>query len=457
MKKKLVEPNIDFASWSQYDLLSGATPTTKEVEGTIKMLPEFSGILKTLYLEPDIREISMQFGEISKFWFRNLINAHKEGKKIALENFNFPPAILYAMDVVPLMPEGITSVLSIMHPRGVYRFLDYCVDIGLPETMCTAQRGGVGAIFSGLMEKPDMVLNMASGSCDTNSKIFDFVSEYLHIPFCNIDAPPYYDEDGDMARYYRKEYRKMVSFLEEQTGNKLDEDKLRKVCEEVKKQDEYIAEIYELRKAVPNPLPAVCNLVLFGAKFLAVGTPVGTKTLKTVYEVTKERYKKGRGVLPEERVRAGFVYLSHFTRGGEFWRWMEGSGISLLMEGLSLFGHQHFRMDTSTVDTMLDGLADQASNRVMTKQIRGPYDYPGQWLEDIITLYKDLKLDCVIYLGTLGCKNTWGCIKVMMKAIEEEVGIPTLIIQSDTWDDRVTPWPSIRDQLEEFVGTVVLQ
>jgi hypothetical protein len=56
----------------------------------------------------------------------------------------------------------------------------------------------------------------------------------------------------------------------------------------------------------------------------------------------------------------------------------------------------------------------------------------------------------------MGCKNTWGCIKVLMRRIEEDLGIPTLIIQSDSWDDRVTPWPVIKDQIEEFVNMVVL-
>jgi benzoyl-CoA reductase/2-hydroxyglutaryl-CoA dehydratase subunit BcrC/BadD/HgdB len=244
--------------------------------------------------------------------------------------------------------------------------------------------------------------------------------------------------------------------LEEQTGNKLDEERLRAVCEEVKKQDEYIAELYDLRKAIPNPFPGIFHLMLFSERFVGTGTPEGTEMLKAMYEVTKERYKKGQGVLPEERVRLGLAYLGHYTTGGEFWKWMENNGISPIIEMLSMFNHQHYRMDCSTVDTMLDRLADQSSNTPMTKQIRGPYDYQGQWLDDVVTVFNDYKADCAVYLGTMGCKNTWGCVKVLMRRIEEDLGIPTLIIQSDAWDDRVTPWPVIKDQIEEFVNTVVL-
>ena len=178
--------------------------------------------------------------------------------------------------------------------------------------------------------------------------------------------------------------------------------------------------------------------------------------LKAMYEVTKERYKSGQGVLPEEKVRMGLVYLGHYTTGGEFWGWLEHNGISPIMEMLAMLNHQHYRMDCSNMDTMLDSLADQSSNTPMTKQIRGPYDFQGQWLDDVVTLYNDLKMDCAVYLGTQGCKNTWGCVKVLMRRIEEDLGIPTLIIQSDAWDDRVTPWPVIKDQIEEFVNTVVL-
>ncbi len=457
MKEKATQASFPRALFTMLGMLSGTQATDKEVRGMMKALPAMSAMMETFMLEPDIREVGLPFLEIQSSYLQNLSNAHKEGKKIAFENFNFPPAILYAMDVVPLSPEVISSFLSIGVPKGIFRFLDYTSGIGIPETMCTAQRGGVGVILSGLIEKPDMVLNMASGSCDTNSKMFDFISEYLHIPFCNIDAPPYWDEGGEMIKYYQQEYRKLVAFLEEQTGNKLDEDKLRQCCKEAQKQDEYVAEIYDLRRAVPNPVPAIFNFMMFGTRFMSSGTPQATKVMETMYEVVKERYKKGEGVLPREKARAGFVYLGHFTMGGEFWRWLEHNGISLIMEGLAILGHQHYTIDTSTVDTMLDSLAGQAHNNIMTKQIRGPLDYPGQWFEDIATLSKDLNLDCAIYLGTLGCKNTWGGIKVLMKMIEEELEIPTLIMHSDSWDDRVTPWPTIRDQIEEFINTVVVQ
>jgi len=457
MKEKAVTGGFPQALSALQGMLAATRATDKEIRGMMKAMPALSSMIETFMLEPHIRKAGLPFLELGSTYFRNLGNAHKEGKKIAFESFNFPPAILYALDIVPVSPEVISSFLSIGMPKGVFRFIDYTTGIGLSETMCTAQRGGVGVILSGLTEKPDMVLNMASGSCDTNSKMFDFMSEYLHIPFCNIDAPPYWDEDGEMIKYYRKEYRKMVAFLEEQTGKKLDEDKLRQCCTEAKKQDEYVAEIYDLRRAVPNPVPAIFNLMMFATRFMASGTPQATKVMEAIYEVAKERYKKGEGVLPREKARVGFVYLSHFTTGGEFWRWLDHNGISLMLEGLILFNHQHYSIDTSTVDTMLDSLAGQAHNMMMTKQIRGPLDFPGQWFEDIATLAKDLNIDCAIYLGTLGCKNTWGGIKVLMQTIEEELGVPTLIMHSDAWDDRVTPWATLRDQIEEFVDTVVVQ
>ena len=46
---------------------------------------------------------------------------------------------------------------------------------------------------------------------------------------------------------------------------------------------------------------------------------------------------------------------------------------------------------------------------------------------------------------------------MLMQTIEEELGLPTLIMHSDAWDDRVTPWATLRDQIEEFVDTVVVQ
>jgi len=59
---------------------------------------------------------------------------------------------------------------------------------------------------AGLIEKPDFLINGAAGSCDPNSKIFEYISEKWHIPAVYLDVP--YSHDRRSIDYYTEGYRR---------------------------------------------------------------------------------------------------------------------------------------------------------------------------------------------------------------------------------------------------------
>lgn len=428
------------------------------IEDVAALVSDASPLVNSIVLNPEIASPLLSLiGTVTQY-IRNIKNAHRDGKKIAMMNFNLPPSILYAMDVVPICPEVLSTVYSIFWPRGQWNFIDACIDIGLPDSLCTAQRGGIGSILTNfpLVERPDFVINAASGSCDTNSAIFEFTAEHYNIPCFNLDVPPYYDENGEMAEIYRANYRDMISFIEKQTGKALNEEKLRKVCEEVRKTRDYTLELYEMRKASPNPVANIFDLCEFGTRILAGGTEFCTSTFEKCYEASKYRLKEKKGVFPDEKVRTIYIYLPHFGPATKGWSWLEINGISLLINLLSLFNHQFYKIDKSNIDTMIDSLADESSNYMMTKQIRGPYDFYGQWYDGCKTVINDLNPDCAIYIGTMGCKNTQGAVRPLAKDLEEDFGIPALILTMDAWDERVFSWDNIKNKINEFIELRIL-
>ena len=83
----------------------------------------------------------------------------------------------------------------------------------------------VGLLEAGLVDKPDFLVNGAAGGCDPNSKIFEYMSEKWDIPALYLDVP--YTHDQKAIDYYTQEYRGVVEQLQELSGNKLDQDRLR--------------------------------------------------------------------------------------------------------------------------------------------------------------------------------------------------------------------------------------
>jgi len=86
----------------------------------------------------------------------------------------------------------------------------------------------------------------------------------------------------------------------------------------------------------------------------------------------------------------------------------------------------------------------------MVKSIRGPYDAPFMWRDDTLALAKIYKADFITYIGTMGCRNTWGMVKLLARDLEKQ-GFPALILYADAFDDRIQSWDAITGQIDEFI------
>jgi len=155
------------------------------------------------------------------------------------------------------------------------------------------------------------------------------------------------------------------------------------------------------------------------------------------------------------------TYIDHYAAQLRPWTWFDSKNISYLGGTLEHFWYVHapyakgleegaYVMNPATVDTMIDSLADQMSRMPMVKQLRGPYDSPHQWLSDTRAILKTFQPDFYLYTSTIGCRNTWSAIKMLSRDIEN-MGIPSFIMFSDSFDNRIASWGSMRDRLEEFL------
>ncbi len=460
MRRETKEYNYDWMLWS---IIDNAAKTydgsRKEYESLLELIPHLRDLLHTIISqgEPGILLLKLLSG-----YLRKVLTAHDEGKKIAMTTFCFAPPILYAFDVVPLLLEPMTVLGTFVLRRGTGEYLDYCCEVGFTETSCSSQRGALGAYLAGLATRPDFIVCDSPGICDTNANSYAFASAYLGIPFYQLNHPPSLTDERS-RRYHTEDFRNMVGFIEEQTGSALDQDRLRKVVEEIKIQDELICELTDLQQLIPSPMPSIYNLFLYSGVFLFNGTEEFTGLLKSMLKKVRTNAEKGIAGTSStgERARGFFSYIDHYTTDLRFWRWLDVNDISHLGCILSSFwqegaayavGRENatYRMSTDSMESMIDSLAAQMSRMPMVKSIRGPYDAPNMWLDDTLNMARLFKADFVSYFGTIGCRNTWGMVKNYARDLERH-GIPTLILYSDSFDDRVQSWEAVTDKMSEFI------
>jgi len=463
MRQATREYPFDWMLWSAFD--TGAKlgrGSEKEYRTTLRYVPYFSGIVDALH---QAGGPGREFIALCAKYFENLLTAHDKGRKTAATTFCFSPTILYALDVVPVCLEVLSAMMMLAYRRGTGEFLDYCNEVGFTETSCSSQRGALGGFLAGLGSQIDMVVTDTPGVCDTNANAFAFAAAYLKKPFFQLDFPPVLVDPRSDA-YHREDYRALVRFLEEQTGNRLEVDRLREIMTEVQRQDEIAAELDDLARIVPNPMPVAFNFMVYAGRFLFGGMPECTRVLESLRTVARANAANGVSGLQsgQEKLRAFFCYIDHYAQNLRLWQMLDELGIGYV--GSILAKHwapnspyvrefdkrsAAYTVDTTDLDTLLDSIASLNSRMPMVKSIRGPYDAPNMWLEDTLALAKMYSADFIVYNGTPGCRNTWGMLKLFARDTEK-AGFPTYIMYADAFDERVQSWEATRERFEEFVA-----
>lgn len=462
MRPELRQYNYDWMLWRTYGIASRVkSGTDKEYQTLLKHIPYYRNVIEEVLA---VGEIGITTLKMVDDYLGNIVLAKERGHKTAISTFCFSPALLYAMDVVPITLELLTVMGTILWRRGTAEFLDYCCEVGFTETSCSSQRGSLGAYLAGLGTKIDFAVIDSPGVCDTNANSFAFAAGFLDIPIFQLNMPPTLT-NGATEKYHRADYRALIDFIAHQTGHPLDEGKLASVLLEIEKQDEIINELEDLQRSVPNPLPPIFNLLIYVARFLFAGKEQGTGLLEGMLKKARENHENGLSGLAsgEERIRALFCYIDHYTTDLRLWRMLESHGITHLgnilsrswESGATLAQHQgdpeeSYRIETSDLDAMIDSLASLNARMPMVKSIRGPYDARHMWLEDNLALAKIYNADIVVYNGTPGCRNTWGMVKLFSSDMERN-GYPTHVMNSDAFDDRVESWEITQSRFEEFI------
>jgi benzoyl-CoA reductase/2-hydroxyglutaryl-CoA dehydratase subunit BcrC/BadD/HgdB len=417
MRPEIKEYNMD---WMLMSIMLAASKTAdgsvKEYQRLLDYIPYFSGILNPIVREgkPGITFLKM-FSD----YLANVVEAHDRGKKVAMTTFCFSPAILYSMGIVPVTLEILSTFACLMWKRGTADYLDHCSELGLTETACSAQRGSLGAYLSGLGAEIDMVVCDTPGVCDTNANAFTFAAAYLDKPYYQLNYPQTLTDDRTTA-YHLDDYKAMIAFLEKQTGRTLDLDQLTTVLEEIQVQDRLVAELDDMHRLTPTPLPVIYNLFIYAGRFMFAGYPQYTQLLKDMIATTAERATKGQSGLRSgsEKVRAFMCYIDHYSMDLKFFDWLDDHNIAHLGGILSrTFTHgsaylkdldgSGYRIDNSSLDGIINSLAQMNARMPMIRSIRGQYDKPGMALDETLALAKLFNVDCIIYNGTPGCRNTW--------------------------------------------------
>jgi benzoyl-CoA reductase/2-hydroxyglutaryl-CoA dehydratase subunit BcrC/BadD/HgdB len=382
-------------------------------------------------------------------WFEKVLNAIDQGKPIVQNQFTLFSELSYAFDLAPNPAEVWAGIIFLLRDGyGACPSFDAAHEAGIAPELCSAYKGVIGGLMRGSVPKPAIILS-ATFPCD-NSKMGDQIAaELTGAPTYWLDCP-YYPHEPEAMEYWVNQIKGLISFLEEQTGRKLDPDRLKEVAEETNRAVEYWLETLEMRKMVPLPQRGLGPIGLVTACSL-LGSPEGTEIMKFWHDDIKDRIAKGKTAVPQENLRMIWWYLipAHDILMIDSLEEEKGA-----VSPLSFWDYTGAQpIDTSSTESIIRGMARRNLEQPMARQGIGPVDI---YIDDCIRCVQEWKGDCVINAGHVGCKWLYASHGLLSERLRQ-IGIPSMIFECDVFDPRVARRPSYGPQLEKFVDTVIAQ
>jgi benzoyl-CoA reductase/2-hydroxyglutaryl-CoA dehydratase subunit BcrC/BadD/HgdB len=264
-------------------------------------------------------------GPMVKALIGNTLKAKEEGKQKLAFTFIVcsQEEIFRAMDIIPVWTEQFAGICGAK--RDSERFLERAESLGLSRSLCTYALCGIG--FDQWREElgemppdppwggqvqPDMMLSSGQILCDPRAKWYQASQQYIpNVPIYNMDMPyPLFNPKQDHRKvwgYYHKyiiqEMRGLITFLEEQTGNKMDYDRLEELVDLTDRTWNLIHETYELRKAHPSPMGTGDAMNTMVPMTFMMATQEAYDFYADLNKELKEKIANKEGIIENERFR----------------------------------------------------------------------------------------------------------------------------------------------------------
>jgi benzoyl-CoA reductase/2-hydroxyglutaryl-CoA dehydratase subunit BcrC/BadD/HgdB len=377
--------------------------------------------------------------------------AKAEKRPVAWVASTFPVETLQAMDIVPVWPENYASVCAARQVS--VELCELAEREGFSRDLCSYSRCVLGSMLGyekelpeGGLPKPDLLVSTTS-ACDTHMKWFQVASRLYKAPFFVLDTP-YNIGGGDSdhiskehIEYYKTQLNELFTFLEKQTGTKLDKYKLSQTLAISNWTSKLWTEIQDLRKNIPCPVDA---RDAFSAVFFMLSTP-GSESAVDFYtqlrDELRERVKDGAGAIENERFRLIWDNLPPWYNLKIF-EYLNSLGAVVVAEVFS-----HTWTGNLDPENPYESLARKYLPNMANSTIQ-------RRVNIILDLVRDFHVNGVILPTNWGCRMMSIGETIVRDTVYKKLGVQSLIIDLDSSDPRVTGETQLKERLATFLETI---
>ena len=356
--------------------------------------------------------------------------------------------IFYAMDLQPVFPENWSPLCAAFGftPRN----FEVSEGMGYSRDLCGYLRNIAGYVH-GMMKdeeallrlpEPDILISFGGG-CIPAMKIFQIMERrFPGASVFSADLPQVAVEDikDYHVDYAVSEMHRLIAFLTEATGRKMDDDRLKETVELSDRACALWDEIMTYRRYIPVPFSAAEIGIMF-VMVTRQGTQTAVDFLTRVRDEVKERAEGKLGVIEDERIRLFWDNIPLWYNMGLF-NYFEKMGGVVVAETYS--AAWSLRLN---VDRPIEALA-----------IKSLMSYPlvscvsiKKRKEMVLKACRDYSIDGAVLHRNKSCVPiTLGQMDIK-RALEEELGVPSVIIDADHMDARNFSLAQFQTRVDAFM------
>lgn len=363
-----------------------------------------------------------------------------------------PVEILLALGILPVYPENYGAMCA--SRKALVPYCEEAERAGYSLDLCSYARGNIGSMLAGRGElagrplpRPDLLV-AAKNICGVVMKWWEITARHFDCPLFVVDTP--FAADGltpGQVDYVRVQLEALVPFAAKAAGRavpsrKAFEGKLLAVLEQTRQAIALWQEIQALRQHSPTPASA---LDMFTNMFPIVtlrGTEACVAYYRKVRDEMAERVRNGVGAVAEERYRLIWDNIAIWY-DFDLVRYLHARGAAFVGETYTdAWGVYDF--DALDPSDVLGSLARQYSLILLNVGL-------AIRKERLFRMIRAQKAGGVVFHSCRSCKTYSLGQYELARAVRDELGLPTLVIEADMGDARAFAAGPTRTRIDAFL------
>jgi benzoyl-CoA reductase/2-hydroxyglutaryl-CoA dehydratase subunit BcrC/BadD/HgdB len=386
--------------------------------------------------------------DIMAIYYMEAKTARLSRRKVAWITSGGPVEPLIAMDIIPIYPENHGAMIG-ASKMGT----DLCEkaeEMGYSRDLCSYARSDISCAMVnggpiGGLPRPDMLV-CCNNICGTVLKWYEIQARYFNVPLFILDTP--FCHTGyaeEMKRYVKRQIEEYILFLEDVCGRKLDHKKMDSVGRLSVQGQQLWQAVLDTATNSPSPITAFDAFFHLALIVTLRGTQTAVDYYRYLLKTLNDKVRKGIGAVPNERYRLLWDNLPIWYR----LRWLSKK---FAEHDASLVADTYTTAWCGTLKYMdesnfLDSMAEAYTRIYLNIGI----DEMAKIVVDMIDKYR---VDGFVMHSNRSCKPYSLGQYDIQRIVQEERGIPCLVLEADMTDERNFSESQIATRIDAFMEMI---